>query len=75
MQHSPLNAQHNPHSPTLCALPCKTFGAAVGGFKVMALIEAPQEVFNASDCKERSERKNMQRKSITCVSSMNTDSS
>lgn len=75
-QHSPLNAQLSPHSPNLCALLGNTFGAAVGGFKVMALFTVSQEVLDASDCKEGSERNNMQTQSITLsLSNINTHSS
>lgn len=67
-QNSLLNVQHPPDSPTLCNLICnlagKTFGAAVGGFKVLVLLEASQEVVEASDCKEDSEGKKVQRKPI-----------
>lgn len=65
-QHSLLNVQHPPDSPTLCNLACK---AAVGGFKVLALLEASQEVVEASGCEEESEGKKVQRKPIIlCIS-------
>lgn len=68
-QHSLLNVQHPPDSPTLCNLAGKTFGAAVGGFKVLALLEASQEVVEASGCEEESEGKKVQRKPIIlCIS-------
>lgn len=48
------------YSPTLVALAGRSFEAAVGGFKILALFEASQEDVEASNCKEASERKNVQ---------------
>lgn len=68
-QHSLLNVQHPPDSPTLCNLAGKTFGAAVDGFKVLALLEESQEVVEPSGSKEESEGKKVQRKPIIlCIS-------
>lgn len=60
---------HPPDSPTLCNLAGKTFGVAVGGFKVLALLEASHGVVEASGCKEESEGEEVQRKPIIlCIS-------
>lgn len=43
----------------------------MGGFKFLALLEASQEVVEASDCKEESEGKKVQRKPIIlCISQL-----